>query len=76
MKVELFSVYDTAAERFLPTWDAPTMEFAIRAFRETVNRPDHQFNKYPGDYTLFHVGSFNQETGQLEPLSTPHSRRS
>lgn len=63
-----FSVFDSAAKMFLEVFFAPSIEFAIRGFREAVNTPSHQFKKFPSDYTLFHVGSFDQETGKLIPI--------
>lgn len=65
MLTQLFTVYDTAADRFLDPFCAPTVEFAIRGFREAVNTQGHQFNKFPQDYTLFHVGEFDPENGAL-----------
>lgn len=62
---ELFSVYDQAANMFLEPFPAPTIEFAIRGFREACERDDHQFSKFPEDYALYHVGSFNPEDGLI-----------
>lgn len=74
MKQQLFSVYDAAAKMFLEPFDARTIEEAMRRFRATVNHPEKSLiSKYPEDYTLFHVGEFDQETGVLRPLDTPHS---
>jgi hypothetical protein len=73
MNVQLFAVYDAAAMRFIEPFPAPTIEFAIREFRSTVNREGSQIHKYPEDYTLFHIGEFDQETGFLLPLQAPHS---
>jgi len=73
MNKEAFSVFDSAAKLFLEPFFAETIEVACRMFRQVVNKPDHQFAKFPEDYTLFHVGSFNPESGMLEPLATPHS---
>lgn len=66
---EAFSVFDTAASRFLEPFFAPTVEFAIRSFREAVNSSGHQFNKFPEDYTLFHVGAFDAEKGEFTVVS-------
>lgn len=68
MNVELFSVLDQAAERFLDVFCAPTVEFAIRGFREACTTEAHQFQKFPEDYALYHIGRFNAELGVLEPL--------
>ena len=40
---------------------------AIRAFSNTVNSPESQFSKHPGDYTLFEIGEYDEETGTLIP---------
>ncbi len=68
MKVELFSVHDQAADRFIDPFCAPTIEFAIRGFKEAINTPDHHFGKYPEDYVLYHVGSFDAELGVMHEV--------
>jgi len=68
MNIELFSVYNQAAERFIDPFPAPTIEFAIRGFREACTTDDHQFQKFPEDYALYHVGSFDVTLGELHPL--------
>lgn len=71
MTVEVFSVYDSAARLFMEPFHAPTIESAIRSFRHTVNHGQNQISRFPEDYTLFHVGTFNQEDGQIVPLTAP-----
>lgn len=61
----IFSVYDSAAEMYLDPFVAPTLEVALRGFRQVVNREGHQFNAFPADYTLFQVGEFDPHTGVL-----------
>lgn len=73
MKTGLFTVFDNAANRFLEPFPAETVEVAIRSFREIVNTDGHQFNKFPQDYTLFHVGVFDQELGTIDAFDTPRS---
>lgn len=63
----LFTVFDSAAARFLDPFVAPTIEFAIREFRRAVNKEGTQFNQYPEDYTLFHIGEFDPDKGILIP---------
>lgn len=65
MNPQIFTVYDSAAMRYLDPFVAPTIEFAIREFRRAVNTDGHQFNNFPEDYTLFHIGEFNPEDGFL-----------
>lgn len=73
MNSEMFTVYDSAAARYLEPFCAETLEVAMRMFRTLVAKEGHQFARYPEDYRLFHIGSFNAETGMLVPLETPHS---
>ncbi len=65
MNVLLFSVWDMAAKRYMDPFCAPTIEFAIRGFREACTTDGHQMQKFPEDYVLYHVGEFCAETGQL-----------
>ena len=63
--IKIYCVHDSAAERYLDPWTAPTHEVAMRGFRQAVNAEGHQFNQFPDDYTLFFVGEFNPETGTV-----------
>lgn len=72
MKTEVFTVYDSAARLYLEPFFAETVEVALRMFRVLVNKEGHSFNRWPQDYVLFHVGSYNAEVGELFPM-TPHS---
>jgi len=65
----LFTVYDSAAGLYLDPFVAPTIEFAIREFRQICNQEGHQFNKFPTDYALFHIGEFNAELGEVLHLN-------
>lgn len=68
----MFTVYDSAAGGFLEPFFAPSVEFAIREFRQAVNTEGHQFNRFPEDYTLFSIGEFDQKSGKVsssEPSS-------
>jgi len=73
MREECFSVYDSAAKRYLQPFFAETIEVALRMFRTVVNKGEHQFNKFPEDYVLFHLGTFDGESGFFTPLTAPHS---
>jgi hypothetical protein len=38
---------------------------AKRTFSQCINSEDHQFAQAPADYTLFEIGTFDDELGQL-----------
>lgn len=65
MNVEIFSVFDAAAKRYMDPFCAPTVEFALRGFREACQTDGHQFAKFPEDYVLYRVGSFDAEIGDI-----------
>ena len=63
----VFTVRDAVADRFLEPFFLPNEGTARRSFSEAVNSPGHQFNKYPEDYALYVIGSFDEEAGVLTP---------
>lgn len=74
MKLLLFAVFDSATKLFLPPFECRTIEEAVRRFRATVNHPDAgNIGQFPEDYTLFHLGEFDQQSGEMVSLPTPHS---
>jgi hypothetical protein len=72
MNQEVFSVYDSVAERYLEPFFSPNVGTATRSFSEACRKQDHQFAKYPEDYSLFHIGTFNAETGLIESFTSVH----
>ncbi len=66
MTTELFSVFDAAANKFIDPWPGPTVEFALRGFREACEQEGHQFRKFSEDYVLYHVGTFKTDSGEME----------
>jgi len=73
MNVEIFTVFDSAAKRYLEPFFAETIEVAMRMFGSLVAKEGHQFNRFPEDYSLFHIGSYDAMTGGVSPLREPHS---
>lgn len=59
----IFTVYDNAAGAYLAPFTAKTAGLAVRMFEELCATEGHQFNKFPGDYTLFQVGIWDLENG-------------
>lgn len=67
MKVKGFSVFDKAANAFLPLFFMPTRGMALRSFTDAVNDPAHQFGKeaHYGDYALFEMCEFDDADGSF-----------
>lgn len=65
MMVEIFAVFDAVADRFIDPFPAPNVGVALRGFEEACLVEGSQFSKHPEDYSLFHVGTWDGETGVL-----------
>lgn len=70
MKLHIFSIFDSKAEAFIQPFYAPTKAVGVRSFAHACNSPETDFHKFAGDYTLFHIGSFDSATGQIEQSDT------
>lgn len=66
----VFSIYDTKASAYLTPFFLPTVPMALRVFAECANSSDHQFGRHPEDFTLFHLGTFDDETCIFTALET------
>lgn len=66
--MKIFTIYDSKAEAFLPPFYERSTGLAVRAFEDAANNSEHQFNKYPSDYTLFELGEFNETTAEFTHL--------
>lgn len=70
---KLFSVYDSKSG----VYSAPFMEHSnasgIRAFETGCKDKNTMMFSYPQDYTLFELGTFDDQTAKYELLATPKS---
>lgn len=64
----LVSVYDKVANLYFPIITEVNLEVAVRNFREGAKK-NPQIGAYPSDYELHHVGYFDDETGQVLPVT-------
>ena len=54
--------------RPVPVVNAAT---GVRAFPDAVNDPSTEYHKHPEDYTIWELGSFDDQTGLFTNLDTP-----
>lgn len=67
----IFSVHDSKAQAYLPPFYMRNKGEALRAFETTVKDTNTQFNKYPQDYTLVELGTFDENTATIETWEKP-----
>jgi len=68
MKLNVFSVYDSKAEAYLPPFVSQNRAVAIRSFTAAAQDSTHNFCRHAADYTLFEIAEFDDVAGQLTPL--------
>lgn len=71
MKTSMFSVFDVKAAAYGTPFFMPREEMAIRAFADGVNEvgnPNNQWAKHPEDFTLFFIGTFDDELAVIDSL--------
>jgi len=67
MNVNIYSIHDKAANCYSAPFFMATDAMAERAFTQAVNSTENQYGKAPEDYTLFCVGTWDDDKGLLTP---------
>ncbi len=65
MLVKLYCVHDSKAKAYLQPFCSPNDATAIRTFETAISREDHDFNLHAEDYSLWYLGTFDQEKAHL-----------
>jgi hypothetical protein len=68
MRLIVCSVFDTAVGAFAPPFFCQALGQASRVFGDWVNDPATPLSRHPGDYRLYHLGSWEDQTGDFMPL--------
>lgn len=71
MIFQAFTIYDTASATYSPPFFQSTKGLAIRMFSETATDKTTSIGRHPMDFTLFHTGEYDDQTGTMQPALTP-----
>lgn len=66
MILNKYTIYDTALEAYHQDYTLETDLIAIREFTQMVNS-ETKIAQNPEDYSLWRIGTFDNQTGQLTP---------
>lgn len=69
--VYAYSLHDTKALTYSAPFYQPTDGAAVRVIEEIARDPNTTVGRYPADYRLYRVGSFDTDTGVLMGLVAP-----
>lgn len=71
MKLEMFSVFDAATGVYgHPIFQVSTAQ-AIRSFEGAARDPSTQINKFSKDFSLFHIGTYDDSKALVENVIPP-----
>jgi hypothetical protein len=67
------AIRDVKSELFGRPIFTQTTGVAIRQFTDEVNRkdPDNPLNRHPEDFSLYHIGSYDDNEGKMIPFTLP-----
>lgn len=72
MERNIVAVYDRKMDAFGQPIFVPALGVAIRSFQDEANNTTSEIHKHPEDYTLYHLGTYDDSTGQFRNLEKPH----
>lgn len=67
----VLAVYDEKAEAFAAPFFQQSDVLAIRAFIAAARDPESLLYKFPRDYGLYKLGTYDDNTGRFENLERP-----
>lgn len=73
MRLLVFSIHDGAANAYINPFFVPNIGLAKRTFQSCANDLEHLFGKFPQDFTLFELGSWEADTSTFDLYKTPVS---
>lgn len=71
MITKVLAVYDSKALMYKAPIFVPAVGAGIRAFSDACNDPQIDFCKHPSDYILYHIGDFDDCSGQFVNVIPP-----
>jgi len=72
MILKMFSIYDRKAEVHQPPLYCHNIGHAMRVFQDVFRTPDSVLSRYPEDFQVFEVGTFDDQSALIVGLDKPH----
>ena len=71
MTQKMFAIYDNKASFFMSPWLCRNDGIARREFASACSDPKTPFAKYPADFVLHEIGSFDDHDAVLVSITPP-----
>lgn len=67
----LYCLYDSAARRYFPPFLSDNNDTAQRYLKSSLTSTDSVIAQHPDDYSLYMVGDFDPDSGQIDVVDQP-----
>ena len=67
----MYAILDVKTEAFTPPFVCHNDSHAVRMFTDACASPKTQYNNHPEDFMLYHLGKYNDNSGELLSLDKP-----
>ena len=67
MKLNVYTIFDSAAQVFMHPIFQQADGQAVRTFSDLAVNAEHPVGQHPEHYSLFRIGSFNDNNGEILP---------
>lgn len=71
MKYGIFSLHDVKSQAYAQPFYAPNRAVAIRHYMAAREDSASLVSKYPGDFRLYELGTFDDATGVIDVPAVP-----
>jgi hypothetical protein len=72
MKLNVYSIFDQAAEAFVTPFFMQNDGLAMRAFQDNVNANDeNNISKHPEQFSLYKIGEYDDKVGVIDSYEQP-----
>ncbi len=71
MITNMFSIYDEKCQTYSSPFTQPHIGQAIRSFNDLSQDKTTSINRHPEDYTLYHIGEFDDSSSNLKSFNEP-----
>lgn len=72
MKLQLYTVYDAKSHAYTQPMFFINEAVALRAFSQAANDPASYLCQSASDYSLFHIGEWDDDDATIKTLNAPH----
>lgn len=66
MRLNVYTIFDTASGAYMRPFFMQSDGQAIRSFKDISLDADHAVGQHPEDYSLWRIGTFNDNNAKLE----------